>query len=183
MMRPRFATGARNNYLGAMPLFFRPGSSSIYPRPVSPRSALADLKLMFARDRPHRWGLLGVSAAITFVIMWGFVLESRKPAPERQIIYINSWMSDRKDSDIIRQQIKDLDTYETDLLKLQGRWQKFADATGIEWRKEEAENRAIRNKDRAAMKTLLDKKLAEALAREGAAGEQRTAPAIVVKTP
>jgi hypothetical protein len=166
-----------------MPSFFRPGSSSIYPRPVSPRNALADLKLMFSRDRPHRWGLLGVSAAITFIIMWGFVLESRKPKPERQITYINSWMSDRKDSDIIRQQIKDLDTYETDLLKLQGRWQKVADASGIDWRKEAAEGRAIRDKDRAAMKILLEKKLADALVREAAAGEQRTAPAIVLKTP
>lgn len=183
VLRPSFATAAGNNYLGAMPIFFRPGSSSIYPRPVSPRSALADLKLMFSRDRPHRWGLLGVSAAITFIIMWGFVLESRKPTPERQITYINSWMSDRKDSDIIRQQIKDMDTYETDLLKLQGRWQKFADATGVEWRKEAAENRAIRDKDRAAMKILLEKKLADALAREAAAGEQRTAPPIVIKTP
>ncbi|MBO9576688.1 MAG: hypothetical protein J7494_13210 [Sphingobium sp.] len=143
------------------------------PRPVSPRSMYADLKLMFARDRPHRWGLLGVSAAITFVLMWGFTLESRKPAPERQITYINTWMSDRKDSDIIRQQIKDLDTYEMDLRQLQGRWQKFADAAGIEWRKEEAENRAIRNKDRAAMKKILEKKLADALVREAA--EARTA--------
>lgn len=131
---------------------------------------LADLKLMFSPDRPHRWGLLGVSAALTFVIMWGFVLESRKPAPERQITYINSWASDRRDSDIIRQQIQDLDTYEADLRKLQGRWQKFADATGVDWRKEEAENRAIRDKDRAAMKIILEKKLADALAREAAAG-------------
>lgn len=131
---------------------------------------LADLKLMFSPDRPHRWGLLGVSAALTFVIMWGFVLESRKPAPERQITYINSWASDRRDSAIIRQQIQDLDTYEADLRKLQGRWQKFADATGVDWRKEEAENRAIRDRDRAAMKKILEKKLADALAREAAAG-------------
>jgi len=179
----RFATGAGNNYLRPMPLFFRPGSSSIYPRPVSPRSALADLKLMFAPDRPHRWALLGVSAAITFILIWGFLLESRKPAPERQITYITSWMSDRKDSDIIRQQIKDLDTYETDLLKLQGRWQKVADATGVDWRKEAAEGRAVRDKDRAAMKTLLEKKLADALVREAAAGEQRTAPTPVIKIP
>jgi hypothetical protein len=150
---------------------------------VSPRSALADLKLMFSRDRPHRWGLLGVSAALTFILIWGFLLESRKPVPERQITYITTWASDRKDSDIIRQQIADLDTYETDLLKLQGRWQKFADATGTEWRKEEAENRAIRDRDRAAMKILLEKKLADALAREAAAGESAPAPILASKTP
>lgn len=141
---------------------------------------LADLKLMFARDRPHRWGLLGVSAAITFILMWGFMLESRKPVPERQIIYINTWAADRKDSDIIRQQIKDLDTYEGDLLKLQARWQQFADATGIEWRKEEAENRAIRNKDRAAMKVILEKKLADALAREARQSKEAKPPIVTI---
>lgn len=173
-LSPGFATAMRTAYLH--PMFF-------LPRPVSPRSMLADLKLMFSPDRPHRWGLLGVSAALTFVIMWGFVLESRKPKPERQITYINSWASDRRDSEIIRQQIKDLDTYEADLRRLQGRWQKFADATGVDWRKEEAENRAIRDKDRAAMKVILEKKLADALAREAAAGLTERKPEAPVAGP
>ncbi|MBO9575977.1 MAG: hypothetical protein J7494_09595 [Sphingobium sp.] len=150
------------------------------PRPVSPRSALADLKLMFSADRPHRWGLLGVSAAITFVLLWGFMLESRRPEPERQIIYVQSWMADRKDSDIIRQQLKDLDQYESDLQKSQVKWQQFADAAGIEWRKDEARNRELRTATRAAMKKLLQKKLAEALARE-AAGKPPLAPGAAPK--
>jgi hypothetical protein len=169
-----------------MPLFFRSGSS-FYPRPVSPRSALADLKLMFSADRPHRWGLLGVSAAITFILIWGFMLESRKPAVPPQIIYVESWMADRKDSDIIRQQLKDLDQYESDLKSSQVQWQQFADAAGIEWRKEEAENRKLRDSTRASMKKLLEKKLAAALAREAAGGKagetQAAAPQSVPAAP
>lgn len=156
-------------------MLFRSGGSSIYPRPVSPRSALADLKLMFSPDRPHRWGLLGVSAALTFVGIWAFWSEFQAPKVEPQIIYVESWMSDRRDSDIIRQQIKDLATYEDDLQKSQVQYQRLADSVGIEWRKEEAENKARRMKVTAAMKKLLEKRLADALKREAAEG--RTAEA------
>ncbi|MEJ1973467.1 MAG: hypothetical protein WDM96_13700 [Lacunisphaera sp.] len=175
---PGFASATGSAYLGAMPMFF-PGSnrSSIYPRPVSPRSALADLKLMFAPDRPHRWGLLGVSAALTFVCMWGFWQEFQAPKVDPQIIYVESWMADRRDSDIIRQQIKDLSTYEDDLQKSQAQYQRLADAVGIEWRKEEEANKVRRAQMSAAMKKLLEKRLADALRREAAEGRTPVAQA------
>ena len=143
----------------------------LMPRPVSPRNALADLKLMFARERPHRWGLLGVSGAITFILLWGFMLDSRPPPKEREIFYVESWMNDRKDSDIIRQQRKDLADYEAALADKQKEYQHVADMVGIEWRKDEAENRARRAVIIAGVEKRLAAQLAEALKREAARGK------------
>jgi len=149
---------------------------SIFPRPVSPRSAFADLKLMFSPDRPHRWGLLGLSAALTFLIIWAFQMDSRLPPKEREIIYVESWMADRRDSDIIRRQMVDLANYEAGLEKRQERFQRVADMVGIEWREEEAKNREQRKAIIAAVQKRLEERLAEALAREAAQGK---APAAV----
>ncbi len=144
---------------------------SIFPRPVSPRSAFADLKSMFAPDRPHRWSLLGVSAALTFLMIWAFHLDSRLPPKQREIIYVESWMADRRDSDIIRRQKADLVNYEAALEKRQERFQRVADMTGIEWREEEAKSREQRKAVIAAVQKRLDERLAEALAREAAQGK------------
>lgn len=141
---------------------------AILPRPVSPRSAFADLMLMFSADRPHRWGLLGVATALTGLMVWGFYLESIPPKPERQIIYVQNWVSSRKDSEIIRQQKIDLANYEAALAKKQKEFQRVADIVGIEWREDEARNTAQRQATVVQMQALLDKKLAAALAREAA---------------
>lgn len=142
----------------------------ILPRPVSPRSALADLRDMFSPDRPHRWSLLALSFVATGILLWGFMIDSRVPPKPREIIYVESWMSDRKDSDIIRQQIKDLAAYEAALQKKQREFQKMADGLGIEWREQEKRSTAQRKETMAAMDKILKKRLADALAREAAEG-------------
>jgi hypothetical protein len=149
---------------------------AILPRPVSPRNALADLKMMFSRDREHRWTFLALSAAITGLLLWGFYLDARSPKKERQIIYVESWMADRKDSEIIRRQIIDLGKYEAALASKQQEFQRLADKVGIEWRADEAKNRERRAEMVKAMEKHLDKKLAESLAREAAEGKAK-APA------
>ena len=154
----RLPNGAMRSYVAAMALF---------PRPVSPRSALADLRDMFSPDRPHRLGFLALSVTLTAIILWGFVIDSRPPPRERQIIYVESWMADRKDSDIIVRQLEDIAKYEVALAKKQNEYQKLADAVGIEWRADEARNRKTREETIAAVKKQLRKKLADALAREG----------------
>ncbi len=163
--RSPLCNGAMDAYVGAM---------AIFPRPVAPRSAFADLRDMFSRDRPYRWSLLGVSAALTCVLIWGLMLDSRKPPKEREIFYVESWMTDRKDSDIIRQQIKDLAAYETALAKKQREFQKVADSLGIDWRKDEARNNEQRKTIEAVIQKRLNERLAAAEARE--AGDKRAAP-------
>jgi len=157
----RLCNAAPDAYVGAM---------AIFPRPVSPRSALADLRDMFSPDRPHRWALLALSCTLTGLLLWGFMLDSRTPPKEREIIYVESWMNDRKDSDIIRQQMQDLANYEQALEKKQGEFQKVADMFGIEWREEEMRNRARRKEIIAAIQKQLGARLAKAEAREATAG-------------
>lgn len=141
---------------------------TIFPRPVSPKNALADLKPLFAKDRPHRWPLLGLSATLTSLLLWGFYLDARPPKIPPQIIYVESWMVDRKDSDVIRQQKQDIAAYEAALEKKQQEFQNVADMVGIEWRKDEAQNKARRIAVIEAVQKRLDQRLAAALKREAA---------------
>jgi len=141
---------------------------AIFPRPVSPRSAFADLRDMFSAERPHRWTLLALSCALTALLLWGFMLDSRIPPKPREIIYVESWMNDRKDSDIIRQQMADIAEYEQALEKKQVEFQKVADMFGIEWREDEMRNRTRRAEVIAAIQKRLGERLAKAEAQEAA---------------
>ena len=62
-----------------------------------------DLWDYLKEDRPHRWTALGLAIALTGVIFW-FFLRSVNPIepPKRQIIYVQSWPSDRSDFDVRR---------------------------------------------------------------------------------
>lgn len=147
------------------------GPMPILPRPVSPKSAFTDLKEMLTGDRPHKWPLLVLSVALTVIIIWAFAHDARGPKREREIIYVESWMADRRDSDILIQQKKDVATYEAALERKQREFQSVADKFGIEWRQDEARNKARRLEVIAAVNRQLDAKIAAARARE-AAGQQ-----------
>jgi len=139
---------------------------SILPRPVSPKSAIADLRDMFSPDRPHRWTVLALAITVTGFILWGFAIDSRGPPKEREIFYVESWTANRKDSDIIRRQLDDLAKYEVALEKKQKEFQTLADSVGIEWRKDEVRNRAKRKETMTQVRAALNKKLAATLERE-----------------
>jgi hypothetical protein len=174
-MAPALCNGVADAYVAPMPIF---------PRPVSPKSALADLREMFSADRQHRWTFLGLSVAITGVLVWGLMLDSRTPPREREIIYVESWMADRRDSDIIQRQIIDLAKYEKALEGKQREFQKLADSVGIAWREDEIRNREQRRATIAAMNRMLKKKLADALALEKRDGRSNaTAAAPLVELP
>jgi len=140
----------------------------IFPRPVSPKSALADLIDMLTGPLPHKWPLLLLSITLTGLILWGFNHDARGPKPERQIIYVESWMKDRKDSTIMEQQKRDLGLYEAALEKKQKEFQSVADKFGIEWRADEERNKARRLAVLAAVNKQLDERIAAAKRREAA---------------
>ena len=79
---------------------------AIFPRPVSPKSALGDLWGYFRQPRQHKWPLLGVSAAFTYVIVWAFIVDANtNTMPTRnKIIYVQSWDANRSDAAVILQQ-------------------------------------------------------------------------------
>jgi hypothetical protein len=143
------------------------GAMAIFPRPVSPKSAASDLRDMFSPERPHRWSILALSMTLTGLLLWGFVIDSRKPPKEREITYIESWMSDRRDSDIIREQLEDIARYEAALESKQGEFQRLADGLGIEWREDAEKNKVQREAVLLAVRQRLEKRLAESLEREG----------------
>jgi len=136
---------------------------------VSPRNAVLDLWDMLSGPRPHKWPLLGLSMTLTGVILWGFYHDSKPLKAPQQIIYVENWMADRKDSTILIQQKADLALYEAALEKKQKEFQHIADMAGLEWREEEARNRAQRLKVLVAVNKQLDAKIAAAKAREAAA--------------
>lgn len=160
--RPGFASGGALSYIAAM---------AIFPRPVSPRSALGDLWSYFRENRPHKWPLLGLSMAITWVIMWVFMVDANtNTMPTRnKIIYVQSWDASRSDAAIILQQKIDLAKSEAALQKRQKQMQGWADSFGIDWRTEEARNSARRKEALKQINAQLDSRLAKAEAAEKAA--------------
>ena len=159
---PGFASGGALPYIAAM---------AIFPRPVSPRSALGDMWSYFRENRPHKWPLLGLSMAITWVIIWVFMVDANtNTMPTRnKIIYVQSWDASRSDAAIILQQKIDLAKSEAALQKRQKQMQGWADSFGIDWRTEEARNSARRKEALKQINAQLDSRLAKAEAAEKAA--------------
>ena len=137
---------------------------AIFPRPVSPKSAASDFWSYFIENRPHKWPLLGVAAALTFCIMWLFQADSQVNTTPRQnqIIYVQNWAPDRSDADIIRDQIKELAAREKAIESKQKDMQKVADLFGVEWRKEEARNTAERKEAIKQINAQLEAKIGRA---------------------
>ena len=139
------------------------GGMAIFPRPVSPKSALGDFWGYFKQQRRHKWPLLGVSAALTYVIIWTFIVDANtNTMPTRnKIIYVQSWDASRSDAAVILQQKMDFAKREAALQTQQKKMQGFADAFGIEWRDEEARNTARRKEAVKQINALLDSRLAK----------------------
>ncbi|OHC94449.1 MAG: hypothetical protein A3H25_00510 [Sphingomonadales bacterium RIFCSPLOWO2_12_FULL_63_15] len=143
---------------------------AIFPRPVSPKRAANDLWGYFRESRPHKWPLLGLSAAITYVIIWAFIVDGNtNTMPTRnKIIYVKSWDANRSDAAVILQQKMDIARYEVALSRSQKDMQKVADMVGIEWREDAARNSAKRKEALTRINAMLDERLAKAKQAEGA---------------
>jgi hypothetical protein len=129
---------------------------------------MSDLWSYFRQNRPHKWPLLGLSLALTWVIIWTFMVDANtNTMPTRnKIIYFQSWDANRSDAAIILQQKMDLAKSEAALAQQQKRMQGFADAFGIEWKEEAARNGARRKEAVKAVEAQLDDRLAKAEAKE-----------------
>lgn len=165
-----FASGRSLPYIGGM---------AIFPRPVSPKNALGDFWSYFRQQRQHKWPLLGLSVALTWLIVWTFVIDANtNTMPTRnKIIYVESWDANRSDAAIILQQKIDFAKREAALIQQQKKMQGFADAFGIEWREEEKRNTAQRKEAVKAIDAILDQRLAKAEAAEKASPQASAAKA------
>ena len=153
---------------------------AIFPRPVSPKSAAGDLWGYIREQRAHRWPLLGVSAAMTWVIIRMFIADADTNTMPKQnkIMYFENWRADRSDIAVILQQKKDLADRVAALHKKQKEMQKIADMFGVEWREEERKNAVKEAEAVRILNAQLDKRLAEAQARLDA-GKGLTATSVV----
>lgn len=152
------------------------GRMAIFPRPVSPKSAFGDFWSYFREQRPHKWPLLALSAALTWVIIWAFVIDANTNTMPRRnkIMYVQSWDANRSDAAIILQQKIDLAKREAALQKKQKEMQGLADEFGIDWRKDEARNTARRKEALKQINAQLDQRLVKAEATDGAASVSAT---------
>jgi hypothetical protein len=81
---------------------------AIFPRPSSPRAALADLRTYWShRNRDHVIGAT-LAVLVTIIILILFFVDSQiNTAPRRTVQYVDSWPADRTDAEIVAQQKKD----------------------------------------------------------------------------
>lgn len=71
------------------------------PRPASPRVLIQDLR-NFARERSRvQWIAALVAIAMPVVIVLGFIKDAKTNiSPGEQLIYVDSWASNRTDAEI-----------------------------------------------------------------------------------
>lgn len=105
---------------------------SWFPRPSSPRAAIADL-LAFARQgsREQRLGaVMAVLVTIIIVIVF-FVDSSINTAPPPQIVYVENWPSNRSEEEIKADQAKDQAARDAAMKERQEQFRKLENQFGM----------------------------------------------------
>lgn len=119
-------------------------------------------------SRAHKWPLLALSMTFTWLIIWAFLVDANTNTTPKQnkIIYFESWNTPQSDVEIILEQKRNLALREEALRKKQKEMQNLADSVGIEWRKDAERNNSRRAEALKYINAMLDKRLAEARAKE-----------------
>jgi hypothetical protein len=105
---------------------------SWFPRPSSPRDALADLGA-FLRQRSREQVIGGALALlVTAIIVIEFVVDSKMgTAPPAQITYAELYPSNRTDADIVAEQKKDMAERKAAELAKQRQFQQLENKFGM----------------------------------------------------
>ncbi len=105
---------------------------SWFPRPASPRVAFADLRA-FLRQR-SREQLIGAMLAVlvtTIIVIIFFVDAQINTAPPPQIVYVESWSTNRTDAEIVAEQKKDQAQRDAAMKARQEQFQKLENRFGM----------------------------------------------------
>lgn len=101
---------------------------------------LSDFWTYIRQPRPHRWPLIGVAAAIAFVIFFGFskyLIPVEKPKTD--IIYFDNWAENRDDAEAREQWVERAkETTRSNALR-RAEYQKLARMLGVEYDSSEAD--------------------------------------------
>lgn len=105
---------------------------SWFPRPSSPLVAFADLRAFLAqRSREQRIGA-ALSLLVTAIIVIVFLVDSKiNTAPPPQIVYVESWPTNRTDAEIIAQQREDQAALEAARKERQRQFQALENQLGM----------------------------------------------------
>ena len=106
---------------------------SVFPRPVGPRAAIADLLAVFRHSSREQRIAGGLALLITAIIVFEFFIDSKvNTAPPPRIIYVNQWRTDRTDAQIIADQKKDQAARDAAKKARQREFQKLEKQLGME---------------------------------------------------
>jgi len=106
---------------------------SWFPRPVSPRAALADFRAFLRHREREHWIGAALAVLVTVIIVIEFLIDSKiNTAPPAQIIYAEQWRADRTDAEIIADQKEHQAAREAAQKEKQRQFQKLEKQLGIE---------------------------------------------------
>lgn len=82
----------------------------------------------------RQWLFLGLSFAVTFAVLFGFLIDSdfRKLQPGPQLIYVENWRADRSDAEIVAQQRRDQAVKKLQEEERRKQFQRLGNQLGIE---------------------------------------------------
>ena len=105
---------------------------SWFPKPVGPRTAIADL-CAFMRQRSREQVIAAMLAVlVTAIIVIEFVVDSKiNTAPPTQIVYADSWSLNRTDAEIVAQQKVDQAKRDAAAKEKQQQFQKLEKQLGM----------------------------------------------------
>lgn len=104
----------------------------IFPRPVSPRVALADFRGFLRQRGREQWIGAALAVLVTIIIIIEFVVDSQiNTAPPPQVVYVQQWSANRTDAEIIAQQKIDQAAKEAAKKEKQRQFQKLEKQLGM----------------------------------------------------
>jgi len=104
----------------------------IFPRPVSPRAALADFRAFLRQRGREQWIGAALAVLVTIIIIIEFLVDSQiNTAPPPRVIYVEQWSANRTDAEIIAQQKIDQAKKEAAQKERQRQFQKLEKQLGM----------------------------------------------------
>lgn len=80
---------------------------SWFPKPVSPRAALADFRAFLRHREREHWIGAALAVLATMIIIIEFFVDSKiNTAPPPRMVYVEQWDANRTDAEIIADQKK-----------------------------------------------------------------------------
>lgn len=103
------------------------------PRPASPRALVQDLRAFAAERSKHQWIALSLALAMPVAIIVLFYFDGRTNIdPGEQVIFVESWSSERSDDEIrAAQQVRQKEREKAQAQR-QKEWKAVADRLGID---------------------------------------------------